>query len=205
MKKFKDIRSFFQTNTPKTREANTEVDATRRSIPTPETSINSIQESGLNEEKEVPSTKDSEHSLVCSTASTSQSADSAVEADVVVIDSMRTFSKNVDKPNKSGTLQVGPSQPVIDFPKTKFGTKFRSFSSKYYESYNSWLEYSKEEDKVYCFVYRHFNKGNIRDQNERFVKSGFNDWKKLAEALKNTQNHRIALNAAKCMCPTVNL
>lgn len=157
MKKFKDIRSFFQTNTPRTREANTEEDATTSSIPAPESSTNSIQESCLDEKREVEATKDSANTLVCSPAST--------EAHAVVIDSPRSFSKNSDNPEELGTLQDGPSQPVIDFPKTKFGTKFRSFSARYYESYNSWLEYRKGEDKVYCFVCRHFNKGNLRDQN----------------------------------------
>ena len=55
--------------------------------------------------------------------------------------------------------------------------------SKYCENY-FWLEYSVKEDKVYCFICKNFSSGNIKDQYETFVKSGFSNWKKLNEKLK---------------------
>lgn len=96
----------------------------------------------------------------------------------------KIFPERSNTADELGTLQSGPSQPSIDFPKTKFGTKMRSFSSRYYGIYKSWLEYSKKEDKIFCFVCRHFDRENVRDQNEKFAKSGFNNWKKISEALR---------------------
>lgn len=99
--------------------------------------------------------------------------------------SVVTFESHDSQQNSHtdlGTLQSGPSQPHIVFPRTKFGNKLRAFSAYYYEKY-SWLEYSIADDKIYCFVCRHFSKETIRDQNEKFTKSGFNNWKKTSEAL----------------------
>lgn len=86
-----------------------------------------------------------------------------------------------DQPNRLGTLQTGPLQPHMSFPKTRIGNKLRFFSSKYYEY--SWVEYNTREDKVYSFVCRHFMREG-RDKYKTFVKTGFNNWKKLGERLK---------------------
>ena len=43
-----------------------------------------------------------------------------------------------------------PVQPVGDFPLRVYGSKKRSFNSKWYKRY-PWLEYSKESDSVFCF------------------------------------------------------
>lgn len=88
-----------------------------------------------------------------------------------------------ERPSDLGTLEEGPSQPCINFQKSQFGSRQRSFSSKHYE-HHYWLEYSAQEDKVYCFVCRHFSSGNVREQNEKFIKSGFCNWKKLSDKLK---------------------
>jgi len=86
-------------------------------------------------------------------------------------------------PTDLGTLQTGPKQPVIDFPKTLFGDRNRSFSDVYYKKHQ-WLEYSVEKDRAYCFVCRHFFTGVVRDQNEKFIKTGFSKWKKLSAAIE---------------------
>lgn len=82
-----------------------------------------------------------------------------------------------------GTKESGPQQPKIAFKKVVVNGKQRSFSSKYYEEYD-WLEYSAEADKAFCFVCRNFGSKETKEQNEKFVVSGFEKWKKLGEALK---------------------
>ena len=89
-----------------------------------------------------------------------------------------------------GNLQTGPSRPVINYPKTKFGDRYRSFSSKFYDVY-SWVEYSLKNDKIYCFICRNFCKNKIRYQNEKFVASGFSNWKKLSDALLKHEHSTI--------------
>lgn len=142
MKKFKDIRSFFQNSeTSKTCDDKT-VDVTKLSTAAQfEPSTGSTKGSCLNEKKEVESTKIVEHWSPTS---------SAVEVDVTGFS--RSFSENADNYDDLGTLQVEPSQPLIDFPRTKFGTKLRSFSSKYYAIITAGWNTAKEktESTVLC-------------------------------------------------------
>ena len=48
-----------------------------------------------------------------------------------------------------------PTQPVIQFPKSMFGSVGRSFQHRWYSMF-SWLEYSISRDSAYCFACRHF-------------------------------------------------
>lgn len=89
-----------------------------------------------------------------------------------------------------GSPETGPSRPILDFPRKKMGDRQRCFSSKYYEEC-PWIEYSVNEDKVYCFVCRNFCTKNLRAQNQKFVTSGYDNWKKIGEALQKHRNSLI--------------
>ena len=94
----------------------------------------------------------------------------------------RTEEKEPE-PSDLGTLESGPKQPTINFPKTQSGDRTRSFSDVYYKNH-PWLEYSVEKDRTYCFECRHFATGDIRDQNEKFTKTGFFNWIKMKDAIE---------------------
>jgi hypothetical protein len=85
--------------------------------------------------------------------------------------------------------ETGPSRPILHFPRKKIGDRQRCFSLKYYEEC-PWIEYSVNEDKVYCFVCRNFYTKDLRTQNEKFITSGYDNWKKIGEAL---HKHRDSL------------
>lgn len=155
MKKFKDIRSFFKTKTSNGSSTTGNKDF---GTSTTDTTLESNQ---------APSTS---KGISCN-------ADD-LEKNGMEGSNSTTTQRYVDL----GTLQTGPSQPRINFPKHQAGDRQRSFSAKYYTF--DWLEYSVIEDKAFCFVCRNFLTGVTRDQNEKFVTTGFSKWKKLNEVLK---------------------
>lgn len=177
MKKFKDIRAFF-----KVPELSKKPDDEKTANVTNPSTSAQLEASTSTSEENPPRNESTEvpESFPPPTSS-EKTADSDVEPEAVTFESSEHACD--EKRNNLGTLQAGPSQPYINFPKTKIGNNLRSFSSKYYQLH-SWLEYNTEEDKVYCFECRHFIKEGIRDQHEKFVKNGFNNWKKLGEGLK---------------------
>lgn len=95
----------------------------------------------------------------------------------------KTNDHNVGAPNDLGKKESGPHQPQMKFNKVMIDGQNRSFSAKYYDVYE-WLEYSAEVEKAFCFVCRNFGLKECREQNEKFVVSGFDKWKKLSESLK---------------------
>ncbi|CAH0563144.1 unnamed protein product [Brassicogethes aeneus] len=118
-----------------------------------------------------------------------------VEMDLQSTSSTRTMEVNI--PNTLGSLDNGPHQPRLEkFPQTKFD-KLTSFSVTFYSKY-FWLEYSEEQDKVFCFVCRIFgSRCNIREQNETFCKTGFCKWKKLSESLNKHEKSVYHSDCAK--------
>ncbi|KAL4126512.1 hypothetical protein QTP88_010734 [Uroleucon formosanum] len=94
-----------------------------------------------------------------------------------------------------GDLNTGPKQPILKvYPKTKFGSQNRGFSSTYYNDFN-WMEYSIQKDAIFCYPCRIFAVTSGHNE-ETFTKIGFNNWKKLSGA-KNakTKNTRIQKHA----------
>lgn len=68
------------------------------------------------------------------------------------------------------------------FPKQSDG---RSFQLKWTEKYD-WIEYSKINDKVYCYACRQFGIGTA---NDIFTTTGFNGWKRALTAGQGFQKH----------------
>ena len=57
----------------------------------------------------------------------------------------------------TGVKNSEPVQPILNsYPKTMFGTRMRCFSSNWFEEYN-FLEYSVQNDRLYCYDCRHFS------------------------------------------------
>ncbi len=157
MKKFKDIRSIFKVKTSSGSSTTANNDIGRSTTDTALTL----------ESNQTPTTS---MGILCDGDEVGQNGKEGT--------SSTTAQRHVDL----GSLQTGPSQPRINFPKSQAGDRQRSFSAKYYMF--DWLEYSVIEDKVFCFVCRQFLTEVTRDQNEKFVTTGFSKWKKLNEVLK---------------------
>ena len=76
-------------------------------------------------------------------------------------------------------LLNGPCQPKdVDFPYSSFGAKRRRFNPEWYKDHGSWLEYSEEKKKAYCFCCFLF-----RDRSHKkeagyaaFVLNGWDTW-----------------------------
>ncbi|KAK1389863.1 hypothetical protein POM88_018041 [Heracleum sosnowskyi] len=50
-------------------------------------------------------------------------------------------------------IQRGPCQPKdYGFPKTYFGEKERRFNVKWFDTWQTWLEYSVDKDAAFCFI-----------------------------------------------------
>lgn len=83
--------------------------------------------------------------------------------------------------NDLGDLGGGPARPVLQhYPLTDFpGSRKRSFSLLYYKKYE-WVEYSINNDAVFCFACRQFSSSN---REELFVEKGMTNWKKTGEKL----------------------
>ncbi|XP_065584165.1 zinc finger MYM-type protein 1-like [Artemia franciscana] len=85
-----------------------------------------------------------------------------------------------------------PCQPVLtDYPATTIGNRTRKFNSSYFLAY-PWLEYSKEQDSVFCFNCRHFSGSSLRS-GERygaraFIDVGFRKWKDISELIRQHEN-----------------
>ena len=75
-----------------------------------------------------------------------------------------------------GDKNSGPVQPILNsYPKTMFGTRMRCFSSNWFEEYN-FLEYSVQNDRVYCYACRHFSSCTVF-QDLTIIRTVLRDWK----------------------------
>ena len=84
-----------------------------------------------------------------------------------------------------------PSQPTLNFPKSKTGRLFRSFQKSWYIG-RSWLEYSVIRDKAFCFACRKFgltsNAGGMGSE-MAFIEGGFNRWTVALEKDRGLLKH----------------
>lgn len=76
-------------------------------------------------------------------------------------------------------MQEPPKQPIINFPKSKFGNESRSFNGKYYQLF-PWIEYSVLQDSIFCYPCRFFNFSKSKPD-QIFIKKGFKNWKRASE------------------------
>ncbi|XP_050065525.1 uncharacterized protein LOC126554494 [Aphis gossypii] len=91
--------------------------------------------------------------------------------------SSSTFANSLD--TDLGDMDSGPIRPILKvYPKTKFGTQNRSFTSVYYTHFD-WLEYSVKMNAVFCFACRIFSNDYGNSENT-FTITGFSNWKKAS-------------------------
>ena len=75
-----------------------------------------------------------------------------------------------------GKLSSGPVQPILaNYPKSKFGNKYRGFQSLYFQEYDG-LEYSISRNAVFCYYYRMFPSFSMYRE-DNFVTTGVTNWK----------------------------
>lgn len=95
------------------------------------------------------------------------------------------------------STEFPPIQPTgIQFPKTTFSGKARSFNAAWYQTY-PWLEYSIARDAAFCYPCRLFGL-NISTSGSRpeqaFTVNGFRDWKHATGPKRG-----ILVNHDKCL------
>ena len=180
MKKFKDIRSLFKNTNSRLEEITDNVETINRKKTNitiqPDASPTTSSADVICSGEEIGTNFTKKQDLVLTNKPYSSPTTAAAGAVVTSEEVGITVTERKANLNL-GTLETGPLQPRIHFPKSNFGDRQRSFSAKYYDTY-SWVEYSVIEDKSYCFVCRQFSKGIIREQSEKFIHQGFDNWKK---------------------------
>ncbi|XP_044386084.1 zinc finger MYM-type protein 1-like isoform X2 [Triticum aestivum] len=76
-------------------------------------------------------------------------------------------------------LLNGPCQPrEIDFESSDFGGKQRKFNPEWFDEFESWLEYSEEKKRAYCFPCFLFRDRSQKKEAgyEAFVVNGWKSW-----------------------------
>ncbi|KAL5861691.1 hypothetical protein ACOSQ4_002987 [Xanthoceras sorbifolium] len=73
-------------------------------------------------------------------------------------------------------IDMGPCQPVFDYPLSESGNQNHRFQRSWFTKF-SWLEYSIENDRAYCFPCYLFYSST--SQYRTFTIEGFNNWKRV--------------------------
>ncbi|KAL5855458.1 hypothetical protein ACOSQ4_005260 [Xanthoceras sorbifolium] len=73
-------------------------------------------------------------------------------------------------------IDMGPCQPIFDYPLSESGNQNRRFQRSWFTKF-SWLEYSIENDRAYCFPCYLFYSST--SQYRTFTIEGFNNWKRV--------------------------
>ncbi|KAL5820594.1 hypothetical protein ACOSQ3_022476 [Xanthoceras sorbifolium] len=73
-------------------------------------------------------------------------------------------------------IDMGPCQPIFDYPLSESGNRNRRFQRSWFTKF-SWLEYSIENDRAYCFLCYLFYSST--SQYRTFTIEGFNNWKRV--------------------------
>ena len=107
-------------------------------------------------------------------------------------------SLNIQVPTDLGENE--PAQPIIQFPKTNFGTQLRAFHEDWYHTF-PWIEYSISKDSAFCFPCRKFLNLNAEAKyiEATFIKVGFNNWKRAMEPGRGLIKH-LESNVHKKVC-----
>jgi hypothetical protein len=85
---------------------------------------------------------------------------------------------------KRAYILKGPTQPIVNFPKKKFGDSSRAFQQAWYKKFD-WLEYSVSKDATfcfYCFLFKEPGRAEFHGF-DVFNKLGFNNWKMAYKSL----------------------
>jgi hypothetical protein len=86
------------------------------------------------------------------------------------------FAHNIRDEVRRAFMAKGPTQPIgYKFPQSN---DKRSFQRLWFQKH-SWLKYSLEKNKVYCFYCYLFKHDSMDDKffHDAFIKIGFSQWK----------------------------
>ncbi|XP_016200311.1 uncharacterized protein LOC107641330 [Arachis ipaensis] len=77
-------------------------------------------------------------------------------------------------------IKVGPNQPILDNYPFSGDKSHRRFQASWFKLFPSLLEYSIEDDAIYCFPCFLFAKEpSINTGSNAFIENGFRNWKKV--------------------------
>ncbi|XP_016173285.1 zinc finger MYM-type protein 1-like [Arachis ipaensis] len=77
-------------------------------------------------------------------------------------------------------IKVGPNQPILDNYPFSGDKSHHRFQASWFKLFPSWLEYSIEDDAIYCFSCFLFAKeSSINTGSNAFIENGFRNWKKV--------------------------
>ncbi|KAL1326644.1 hypothetical protein AAHE18_13G244600 [Arachis hypogaea] len=77
-------------------------------------------------------------------------------------------------------IKVGPNQPILNNYPFSGDKSHRRFQASWFKLFPSWLEYSIEDDAIYCFPCFLFAKEpSINTGSNAFIENDFRNWKKV--------------------------
>ncbi|XP_016195592.1 zinc finger MYM-type protein 1-like [Arachis ipaensis] len=90
------------------------------------------------------------------------------------------FPPNKRDEIRQAYIKVGPNQPILDNYPFSSDKSHRRFQASWFKLFPSWLEYSIEDDAIYCFPCFLFAKEpSINTGSNAFIENGFRNWKKV--------------------------
>ncbi|CAF0990826.1 unnamed protein product [Adineta steineri] len=108
--------------------------------------------------------------------------------------SARLAATNISRPSDiSNSAKEPPTQPKLASYKTNKDD--RSFHAQWFASF-PWLEYSIEQDRVFCYYCRHFNDASNfvnRNQSDAFT-SGYCNWKNAMTKTQGFRKHELSVS-----------
>nr|XP_033815478.1 zinc finger MYM-type protein 1-like [Geotrypetes seraphini] len=104
----------------------------------------------------------------------------------------RSGTEPTHLPTDLSHIDEPPKQPKLRFfPVSVISGKSRSFSARWYKFY--WLEYSMNQDAIFCKMCRHFSDARAEGA---FTRTGFKDWKHMSQSCSKhelSKAHALAL------------
>lgn len=104
-------------------------------------------------------------------------------------------------------INDGPCQPILlEYPFSGKGNNRRRFQASWFNTYSTWLEYSKSKNAIFCLqCYVFAKKSTGRPGSDAFVVKGFNNWKKASDKMNSSLMGHVGKdpnsphkNAVKC-------
>ncbi|XP_059458275.1 uncharacterized protein LOC132187857 [Corylus avellana] len=98
------------------------------------------------------------------------------------------FPVNLQDDIRRAYIRAKPCQPKLsEYPYSRMGNNHRRFQASWFETYSTWLEYSKSKDAIFCLPCYVFAKKPIsRPGSDAFTGKGFNNWKKASDGMNSS-------------------
>ncbi|XP_059429354.1 uncharacterized protein LOC132163185 [Corylus avellana] len=98
------------------------------------------------------------------------------------------FPVNLQDDIRRAYIRAKPCQPKLsEYPYSGMGNNRRRFQASWFETYSTWLEYSKSKDAIFCLpCYVFAKKPTGRPGSDAFTGKGFNNWKKASDGMNSS-------------------